>query len=100
MRFALLCAAALVAAPVMADELVANNGNDSVRISNGPCTNEQVLSRLNPQLRAELRDATAVVEGKMFKACWTVNGRAAHLLYEDGDQGLIPLSDFKIPKSA
>ena len=45
-------------------------------------------------------DATAVVQGQTFKACWVVEGHAAHLLYEDGDQGLIPLRDFKIPTSA
>jgi len=100
MRFALLCTAALLAAPAMADELVASNGNDSVRLSNAPCTSEQVLSQLKPQFHSVLRDATAVVQGQTFKACWLVEGHAAHLLYEDGDQGLIPLVDFKIPKSA
>jgi hypothetical protein len=100
MRFALLCAAALVAAPVLADELVASNGDDSVRLSDSPCSSEQVLNRLKPQFRSELKDATAVVQGQTFKACWVVDGHAAHLLYEDGDQGLIPLTDFKIPKSA
>ncbi len=100
MRFALFCAAALLSAPALADELVASSGNDSVRLSNSPCTNEQVLSQLQPQMRATLRDATAVVQGKTFKACWVVEGHAAHLLYEDGDQGLIPLRDFKIPTSA
>ena len=100
MKFALLCAAALVAAPVLADELVAKNGNDSVRLSDSPCSSEQVLNRLKPQYRSELRDATADVQGQTFKACWIVEGQAAHLLYEDGDQGLIPLSDFKIPQSA
>jgi hypothetical protein len=100
MRFALLCAAALVAAPVLADELVAKNGDDSVRLSNSPCTSEQVLNRLKPEYRSELRDASAVVQGQTFKACWVVEGHAAHLLYEDGDQGLIPLADFKIPQSA
>lgn len=100
MKFALLCAAALLAAPVLADELVAKNGNDSVRLSDSPCSSEQVLNRLKPQYRSELRDATAVVQGQTFKACWIVEGQAAHLLYEDGDQGLIPLADFKIPQSA
>jgi len=89
-----------MAAPVLADELVAKNGNDSVRLSNAPCSSELVLSRLQPQHRSELRDATAVVQGQTFKACWVVEGHAAHLLYEDGDQGLIPLTDFKIPQSA
>jgi len=100
MRFALFCAAALLAGPVLADELVASSGNDSVRLSSNPCSSEEVLNRLHPQMRAALRDATAVVQGKTFKACWAVEGRAAHLLYEDGDQGLIPLRDFKIPTSA
>jgi hypothetical protein len=100
MRFALLCAAALVAAPAFADEVVASNGNDSVRLSDSPCTSQQVLNFLEPSLRPALRDASAVVQGQSFKACWIVHGDAAHLLYEDGDQGLIPLSDFKIPKSA
>jgi hypothetical protein len=100
MRFALLCAAALLAAPAVADEVVASNGNDSVRLSDSPCTNAQVLSRLEPGVRAALRSASAVVQGQSYKACWIVAGNAAHLLYEDGDQGLIPLSDFKAPKSA
>jgi hypothetical protein len=101
MRFALLCAAAVVlAAPAWAGEVVASSGHDSVRLSDSPCTNPQVLNQLEPSLRPVLRDATAVVQGQSFKACWVVHGNAAHLLYEDGDQGLIPLSDFKPPQSA
>lgn len=100
MRFALLCAAALLAAPAMAEELVASNGNDSVRLSNSPCTSEQVLTHLKPQLRSALKNANAVVQGQSFKACWLVQGDIAHLFYEDGDFGVIPMSDFKAPRSA
>ncbi|MES3000357.1 MAG: hypothetical protein V4787_06665 [Pseudomonadota bacterium] len=101
MRFALLCAAALVAAtPAFADELVAVSGADQIRLSDSPCSNEKVLSQLSPRARAMLRDASAVVQGQQFKACWIVDGESAHLLYEDGDQGLIPLSDFKQPRTA
>jgi hypothetical protein len=100
MRFALLCAVALAAAPAFADEVVASNGNDSVRLSDAPCSSQPVLKLLEPGLRCALRDATAVVHGQTFKACWIVHGNAAHLLYEDGDQGLVPLSDFKVPTSA
>ena len=100
MRFVLLCAAALIAAPAWADEVMASNGADSVRLSDKPCTSEQVLNRLVPGFRQQLREANAVVQGQPFKACWIVNGGDAHLLYEDGDQGLIPLSEFKTPKSA
>jgi hypothetical protein len=100
MKFALLCAAALLAAPALAEEVVASNGSDLVRLSDRPCTSEQVLQRLAPALGPTLRAATAVVQGQSFNACWIIHGDAAHLLYEDGDQGLIPLSDFKAPQSA
>jgi hypothetical protein len=99
MKFALLCAAALVAAPVLADELVASNGQDSVRLSDKPCSNDEVLKQVTPNIRRMMRDANAVVQGQQFKACWVVDGESAHLLYEDGDQGLIPLADFKQPTS-
>ena len=100
MKFALLCAAALAAAPVLADELVASNGDDSVRLTDQPCSNEQVLQQLTPRIREMMKDASAVVGGQQFRACWVVDGQSAHLLYEDGDQGLIPLTDFRQPKSA
>lgn len=101
MKFALVCAAALIAvAPAMADELVASNGKDSVRLSDKPCSSDKVLNQLSPNFRTLMRDASAVVSGQTFKACWVADGQAAHLLYEDGDQGLIPLSDFKTPQSA
>lgn len=100
MRFALVCAAALLAAPAIADELVAVNGKDSVRLTDSPCSSEQVLGLLKPQFRTILKDASAVVQGQSFKACWVKEGDAAFLLYEDGDHGLIPLSDFKVPTSA
>jgi len=101
MKFAFLCAAAVFAAtPALADELVASNGQDSVRLTDQPCSNEQVLKQLTPKFRDAMKDASATVGGQPFRACWIVDGDSAHLLYEDGDQGLIPLADFKQPKSA
>ena len=100
MKFALLCAAALVAVPALADEMVASNGNDSVRLTDKPCSSEQVLQKVTPKVRDMMRDANATVGGQQFHACWVVDGDSAHLLYEDGDQGLIPLTDFKQPTSA
>lgn len=99
-KFAFVCATLLMAAPTFADELVASNGQDQVRLSDKPCTSETVLQRLTPKFRDLMRDANATVNGQPFRACWIVDGDAAHLLYEDGDQGLIPLTDFRQPKSA
>ena len=100
MRLALACALTLLGAPVLAEEMVAINGNDSVRLYDSPCTSQKVLERVTPELPAALKDASAVVQGQPYKACWIIDGDAAHLLYEDGDQGLIPLEAFKAPISA
>ena len=37
----------------------------------------------------------AIVEGRTFTACWRKAANVAHLLYEDGDQGIVPLADLK-----
>ena len=96
MRLALLCAAALLAAPAIADEVVASNGDDSVRLSDAQCSNPKVLEQIEPSMRSRVRDATAVIQGQSFRACWAVmDGTVAHLVYEDGDQGIVPLTEFK-----
>jgi hypothetical protein len=34
-------------------------------------------------------------QGQRFQACWRLVGNAAHLVYEDGDQGIIPTTELK-----
>ena len=100
MKTVLLLCAALAAAPVMADDLIARNGSDSVRLGEAPCTSQLVLGRLQPQMHPQYKAAQAQVDGQNFVACWRVVGNAAHLLYEDGDQGIIPLAELKPELSA
>ena len=95
MRLALLCAAALAAAPALAGDLVARQGGDSVHLAEAPCTSTQVLVRLEPSQHSQYKAATAVVQGHTFSACWRMMGNVAHLLYEDGDQGIVPLANLK-----
>ncbi|HSV82682.1 MAG TPA: hypothetical protein VLK85_26090 [Ramlibacter sp.] len=92
---ALVAALAALATPVFADQLVARQGSDSVRLSDAACKSELVLSRLEPGLQEEYRAATAVFQGQNFVACWRVMGGVAHLIYEDGDQGIIPMQELK-----
>ncbi len=94
MRLILLCAA-LAAAPAFAGNLVARQGGDSVRLAEAPCKAEQVLSQLDPQLQEKYQEASATVQGRTFAACWRMTPNGAHLLYEDGDQGMVPTSDLK-----
>lgn len=97
MKSVAICAAfaALVAAPSFADELVARQGNDSVRLSEGACKSELVLGRLEPTTHEEFRAASAEFQGQNFIACWRMVGNVAWLLYEDGDQGIIPMAELK-----
>lgn len=98
-RSALLCACccAAVAGPALATDLVAYLGSDVVRLTGEACTNEAVLERIEPKVQASFHLATAVLQGQRFVACWRITPTGAHLVYEDGDQGLVPLTNFKVP---
>jgi hypothetical protein len=99
MKAVVFCAAALAAAfaaaPSFAQELVARQGDDSVRLSDTACKSELVLRRLDPANADEYKAASAVFQGQRFNACWRMMGNVAHLVYEDGDQGIIPVAELK-----
>ena len=97
MKAVVFCAAlaTFAVAPAFAEELVARQGDDSVRLSDAACKSELVLARLDPSSAEQYRSASAVFQGQRFQACWRVVGNAAHLVYEDGDQGIIPVNELK-----
>ena len=102
MKAVVFCAAiaTLAAAPVFAQDLIARQGNDSVRLSEEACKSELVLSRLEPGLAGEFHAASAEFQGQRFQACWRMMGNTAYLIYEDGDQGIIPATELKPALSA
>ena len=96
MKAVVFCAVvAAFAAPSFAQELVARQGDDSVRLSDTACTSDQVLRRLEPGTAGDYKAASAVFQGQRFNACWRMMGNVAHLVYEDGDQGIIPVQELK-----
>ena len=102
MKAVVVCAAfaAFAAAPVFAQDLIARQGDDSVRLSEDACKSELVISRLEPGMAEQFRSASAVFQGQRFQACWRMMGNAAYLIYEDGDQGIIPAGELKPELSA
>jgi hypothetical protein len=102
MKAVVFCAAVatLVAAPAFAQDLIARQGEDSVRLSDDACRSELVLSRIEPGDVKEYHAASALFQGQRFQACWRMMGNAAYLLYEDGDQGVIPAHELKPELSA
>ena len=97
MKAVVFCAAVatLAASPVFAQDLIARQGNDSVRLSEAECRSEPVLNRLEPAVAGEFRAASAEFQGQRYQACWRMMGNAAYLIYEDGDQGVIPVQELK-----
>jgi hypothetical protein len=93
--FCATLAAALVSAPSFAQTMVARQGDDSVRLTEDACKSQLVISRLDPGMADEFHAASAVFQGQRFQACWRMMGNAAYLIYEDGDQGVIPASELK-----
>ena len=102
MKAVVFCAAvaAFAAAPSFAQDLIARQGDDSVRLSEEACKSELVISRLEPGMAEQFRAASAVFQGQRFQACWRMMGNAAYLIYEDGDQGIIPAGELKPELSA
>ncbi|RYG14480.1 MAG: hypothetical protein EON92_02000 [Burkholderiales bacterium] len=75
-----------------AGELVAYNGNDTIRLTEAPCTSESVLAHVPEEVRSDFMTANVTLKGERYTACWRITPVAAHLVYEDGDQGLVPVS--------
>lgn len=96
MKRTLLClASVLLALPALADYLVATNGRDTVRLSQAACP-KAVLAVMKPELRGHVKAAQSTVGGKEFQACWSLlQPGFVSLIYEDGDEALIPMADFK-----
>lgn len=88
-------ALALASCSASAQTLVAREGDDVARLTDQPCVSELVLGRLDPAVVKNYRAASAVFQGQRFQACWRLVGNAAHLVYEDGDQGILPASELK-----
>lgn len=95
MRMILAAAALLAAFSAHAEVLTARNGGDSVRLTDEPCNSAVLAEKMPLFLREQFKAGTAIVDGQTYTVCWRWAGDDAHLLYEDGDQGIIPRRLFK-----
>jgi hypothetical protein len=94
-RFPAFLLFALLALPALADDFIASNGRDSVRLTQGPCPKD-ILALMRPEIHDVVKAAVTKVNGKEFRGCWMVQpSGVVTLLYEDGDEGVVPLKDFK-----
>jgi hypothetical protein len=87
MRYALLSLALLAAPAVAVPIAIAETGEYRLILMDDPCPhNVPGFSKL-----AQLHEG----EHKTYMACWRLNGPFVELMYEDGDQGRVPVSEFR-----
>ncbi len=95
MKSAVFLCAALFASHAMAGELVSHNGDDTIRLVDDECSSQPVLDQLEPEIRPQFRAASVFLQGQAFAACWRATPTGALLIYEDGDQGMVPFEVLK-----
>lgn len=90
----------VVAAPALGAQRVYTQGSDEVRVFDTPCVSVETLNRIPPNEREGWNKAAGRVSGQRFFGCWRALGDAIYILWEDGDQGVVPLEDLKpIPEA-
>jgi hypothetical protein len=99
-RFGILLALAILVMLVVpsgakAQDRIARQGADSVTITDRPCGQKDILGTIGERVGSEFLAAHGRFGGKDYRACWRPLGPSAHIVYEDGDQGIVPLADFK-----
>jgi hypothetical protein len=86
---------ALVAFSADADQ-VARNGDDMIVLMDKQCPYAEVQIRLQQAPDGDkYQKADTRINGKRFFACWRSVIDVVHLVYEDGDQGLVPAAFFE-----
>ncbi len=97
MRHLILSLALLHALPAHAGDLVAKDGRDEIHLHETPCESEVVAKTVPTRYMSGLNAMTAEVGDEKFAGCWRNVGNAVFMIYDDGDQGLAPLSKFRAP---
>lgn len=99
MRYLLALILLLMAPLALAETRVARSGDDEARIFDSPCSQAGVLAAIDklvlPEHRTEYRNADVRLGGRTYPACWREIGNVVHFVYEDGDQGLLAVGEFK-----
>ena len=74
-----------------AQQTARHPNGDTATVTDEPCK----LASVPEQFRSQLRAGHAVVSGTRYSFCWVSRGTYAQLIYEDGDGGVIPWSEFE-----
>ena len=74
-----------------------DTNGDYVRLFDKPCANDIVLARTPSDFRPNMRAGEGSFGGKIVGMCWlALPDGTIGMLYDDGDQGRMPMDAFKI----
>jgi hypothetical protein len=94
----LLLTLALLAGSAHAQEAVVmrEHGN-TLRLYDAPCLHAGTLARIPEDKRPAFHKARAIIDGKIWFACWAPLADSSEVLvvYEDGDVAQLSVSRFK-----
>jgi hypothetical protein len=94
-RFILFLVAALFCGRAFADDFIARQGADSVRLTAAACPAE-IAAVVPESWRDKAQAAHAIVNGKQYPACWAARSDGWVILqYADGDVGMARLESFR-----
>lgn len=83
---------------VATESLVFKTGKNVITILLAPCdTKAGVFATMPDTIRSEFQAAKILWDGKEFAGCWAAKPGSVYLIDETGDQGEIPMSEFKKP---
>ena len=95
MKRILVCAGiAMLAFSAQAD-LVATNGENSLRLKQEPCTNATIVPMIREEFRPQFKAGSAEIAGKRFQTCWIDTGDGVYfVMFDDGDDASVPITAF------
>jgi hypothetical protein len=74
--------------------MVLRQGGNTLTLMTTPC-NAKVADLLKPEYVAQFKNASAVVDGQTFDACWIMHeAGVVYVHFEDGDSATIPVEQF------
>jgi hypothetical protein len=91
----IVCAALLCASFPAMSERVARQGDVEVRVFDTPCVSAETIARIPEDGRDGWGKVIGVFGKDKFFGCWRKMGDSTYILWEDGDQGIIPAADLK-----
>jgi len=96
MRYLVAALILLTATAHASESMLARDGQNTVRVTRGPCTDRAILAHIPAEYRPRFQHGEAVLDGKHYPLCWAAaNSEWVVLVFADGDAGRVPIAAFE-----